>query len=41
MDFNLIKERNIFKLNPNYFNNMYTTVVIKVDEINRSLIIKK
>jgi hypothetical protein len=28
-------------LNPNYFKNMYTTVVIKVDEINRSLIIKK
>ena len=28
-------------LNPNYFKNMYTTVVIKVDQIDKSLIIKK
>ena len=28
-------------LNPNYFKNMYTTVIIKVDEIDRHLIAKK
>jgi len=28
-------------LNKNYFKNMYTTVVIKVDEIDRHLIAKK
>lgn len=28
-------------LNPNYFKNMYTTVVIKVDEIDKSLVLKK
>jgi len=28
-------------LNPNYFNNMYTTVVIKVDEIDKVLTVKK
>jgi hypothetical protein len=28
-------------LNTNYYNNMYTTVVIKVDEIDKSLIAKK
>lgn len=28
-------------LNPNYYNNMYTTVVIKVDEIDKVLTVKK
>jgi hypothetical protein len=28
-------------LNPYYFKNMYTTVVIKVDEIDKSLVAKK
>jgi hypothetical protein len=28
-------------LNPNYFSNMYTTIVIKIEEVDKTLIAKK
>ena len=34
------KKINLF-LNPNYFSNMYTTIVLKVEEVDKTLVAKK